>query len=148
MHTGGRLDDKELIAAAVDGDSRAFGVLVERYQALAFRAAFLVTRDAGDAEDACQEGFVKAHRSLARFRRSDPFRPWLLKIVTNQAKNRLRSAGRRRGLALRAGAVDNQSGPAPDEQVIAGEDRRALLAASRNSRKRIARLSPTVSSST
>lgn len=102
---------------------------MKRYQDVAFRAAFLITRDAGDAEEACQEGFVKAHRSLTRFRADEPFRPWLLKIVTNQAKNRRRSAGRRQGLAMRAGAVGQQPEPGPDDYVIADEDRRVLLEA-------------------
>ena len=100
---------------------------MKRYQGVAFRAAFLITREAGDAEEACQEGFVKAHRSLTRFRADEPFRPWLLKIVTNQAKNRRRSAGRRQGLAMRAGAVGQQ--PEPDDYLIADEDRRELLKA-------------------
>ena len=102
---------------------------MKRYQEVAFRAAFLITRDAGDAEEACQEGFVKAHRSLRRFHTERPFRPWLLKIVTNQAKNRRRSAGRRAGLAVRAAASGYQPEPGPDEHVIADDERRTLLAA-------------------
>lgn len=102
---------------------------MKQYQEVAFRAAFLITRDAGDAEEACQEGFVKAHRSLKRFQTERPFRPWLLKIVTNQAKNRRRSAGRRTGLIVRAAASGHQPEPGPDERVIADDDRRALLAA-------------------
>lgn len=100
-----------------------------RYQEVAFRAAFLITRDAGDAEEACQEAFVKAHRSLKRFRTERPFRPWLLKIVTNQAKNHRRSAGRRAGLVVRAVASGHPPEPGPDERVIADDDRQTLLAA-------------------
>ena len=104
-------------------------MLVHRYQELAFRAAFLITRDAGDAEEACQEGFVKAHRALDRFREDEPFRPWLLKIVTNQARNRRRSAGRRHALAIKAGGMERQGEPSLDDHVIAAEDRVALLSA-------------------
>ena len=75
------------------------------YQALAFRTAYLLTGSAADAEDAAQVGFVKAWTALPRFRSGAPFKPWLLRIVANEAHNRRRSAGRAAGLALRASAA-------------------------------------------
>ena len=72
------------------------------HQDIAFRAAYLVTGSAAEAEDAAQDGFVKAWQALPRFRRGAPFRPWLLAIVTNEARNRRRRAGRQAALALRA----------------------------------------------
>ena len=47
---------------------------------------------------------MKAYRALGRFRDGAPFRPWLLRIVANEARNRRRSAGRRAGLTLRVAA--------------------------------------------
>lgn len=105
------LEDDELVAQAKRGDTRAFGTLVEEHQTIAFRTAYLLTGSAADAEDAVQEAFVKAHASLSRFRVGAPFRPWLLTIVANEARNRRRSAGRRDRLALRA-AEDPLSGDA------------------------------------
>ena len=68
---------------------------------MAFRTAYLVTGSAADADDAAQEAFVKAWRSLGRFRPGAPLKPWLLQIVVNESRNRRRSAGRRAGLELR-----------------------------------------------
>jgi RNA polymerase sigma factor (sigma-70 family) len=87
---------------AIEGDRDAYAELVRQHQDIAFRTAFLVTGSAAEAEDAAQEGFVKAWRSLDRFRRGAPFRPWLLAIVVNEARNRRRHAGRQVALALRA----------------------------------------------
>ena len=72
------------------------------HQTIAFRTAWVITRSEADAEEAAQDGFLKAHRALGRFREGEPFRPWLLAIVANEARNRRRAAGRRAGLALRA----------------------------------------------
>lgn len=90
---------------------------------MAFRAAYLLTRNAPEAEDACQDAFIKAHRALGHFRPGAPFRPWLLRIVTNEAKNRLRSASRRERLELQAMA------PATEDIAISHEMGRRLLAA-------------------
>jgi RNA polymerase sigma-70 factor (ECF subfamily) len=87
-----------LIGSAKEGDASAFEELVLRYQEGAFRAAFLVLRDAGEAEDAAQEGLMKAYRALGRFRAGSAFRPWLLKIVINQALTMAKT--RRRRLAV------------------------------------------------
>ena len=125
------LADNELIARAQRGDTRAYGALVEEHQTIAFRTAYLLTGSAADAEDAVQEAFVKAYRALGRFRQGAPFRPWLLSIVANEARNRRRSAGRRERLALRA-AEDPLSGgavPSPEAALLDAEQREELLAA-------------------
>lgn len=100
------LDADDLVEQARAGDVAAYEQLVERFQQLAFRAAYLVTRDAGEAEDAAQEAFVKAFRALDRFRPGSPFRPWLLQIVTNEARNRRKAAARRERLALQVSPAD------------------------------------------
>jgi RNA polymerase sigma factor (sigma-70 family) len=129
----GRPPDPEplLVARARDGDADAFADLVRAHQQLAFRTAWLIAGSAAEAEDAAQEGFVKAWRALPRFREGAPFRPWLLAIVANEARNRRRSAGRREGLALRAAAVAATAAgpPSPEGAALAGEDRERLVAA-------------------
>lgn len=100
------------------------------YQAVAFRLAFTITGDAAEAEDAAQEAFVKVYRTLDRFRSGSPFRPWLLTVVANEARNRRRAAGRRMGLALRAAEGGAQvAPPSPETTVVAGERRAELLSA-------------------
>jgi RNA polymerase sigma factor (sigma-70 family) len=125
------LDEPELVERARRGDLRAWESIVRIHQGIAFRTAYLVTGSAADAEEAAQDGFVKAYRALGRFRRGAPLRPWLLRIVANEARNRRRSAGRRERLALRA-AVEDRPGdavPSPEAALLAGEQREQLLAA-------------------
>src|SRR3989344_3110889 len=93
--------DQELVEQAKRGDVEAYGEIVTRYQALAQRTAYVITRDADAAEDAAQEAFVKAYRALDRFRSGAPLRPWLLRIVANEALNRAQ-AHARRALLVRA----------------------------------------------
>lgn len=122
--------DDELVARARAGDDDAYALLVARHRDVAFRTAWLITGTAADAEDTAQEAFIKAHRALARFRPGEPFRPWLLQIVANDARNRRRSAGRREQLAVRA-AADRPAGdaaPSPEAAILAAERRDALLA--------------------
>ena len=98
------------------------------HQGVAFRVALVAAGDRGDAEEAVQDGFVKAFRALGRFRREAPFRPWLLRIVANEAHNRRRSAGRRAGLALRLAAADSgDAAPSPESAAVAHDRRQALL---------------------
>lgn len=124
------LDEVRSIARSADGDPGAFGVLVERYQEVAFRAAYLIVRDAGAAEDVAQEAFIRAYRQLRTFRQGEPFRPWLLRIVTNLALNEVRARGRRAGLLSRAASLaGRETAPAPDAEVAAGDDASTLLRA-------------------
>jgi RNA polymerase sigma-70 factor (ECF subfamily) len=125
------LAEDDLVAQAKLGDTRAYGALIQEHQTIAFRTAYLITASAADAEDAVQEAAVKAYRALGRFRAGNPFRPWFLAIVANEARNRRRSAGRRERLALRA-AEDPLSGgavPSPEAAILEAEQRAELLAA-------------------
>ena len=101
------------------------------HQEIAFRTAYIVVGDAGEAEDATQEAFVKAFGALGRFRDGAPFRPWLLRIVANTARNRRRSAGRRVGLQLRAQEAipTDASAPSAEHAALTAERRANLLAA-------------------
>ena len=121
--------EEMLVERACRGDPAAFEELVLAYQSLAFRTAFVIAGDATDAEEAAQDGFVKAHRALRRFRRGQPFRPWLLAIVANEARNRRRSRGRRAALALRAAAEPGGAGNDPEEAALAAERRERILTA-------------------
>jgi RNA polymerase sigma factor (sigma-70 family) len=153
----GRSDPVEdaLVELARHGDRGAFGDLVTRHQAAAFRVAYVLTGSAADAEDAAQDGFVKAYLALERFRPGSPFRPWLLAIVGNEARNRVRARSRRDGLAERAIAAVPGSGarstadpgprqPAvaisPELEALSGETRaevRAALATLREDERRV-----------
>ncbi|MBI4670438.1 MAG: sigma-70 family RNA polymerase sigma factor [Chloroflexi bacterium] len=87
--------EQEWIRNAQRGDVAAYEALVRAYETLAFRAAYLLTRDAQEAAGAAQDAFVRAYRALHTFRLGEPFRPWLMRIVTNQALNRIQAAQRR-----------------------------------------------------
>ena len=123
-------DEQDLVARAQRGDSGAFEEIVNSYQQIAFRTAYVITGSAADAEDAAQEGFVKAFRAIGRFRAGAQLRPWLLRIVANEARNRLRSAGRRQRLELRLseGFRPGDAAPSPEAAAVAADERRRLLA--------------------
>ncbi|HVV58806.1 MAG TPA: sigma-70 family RNA polymerase sigma factor [Gaiellaceae bacterium] len=124
-------DERELVLRAQRGDARAFEELVRAHWEVAFRVAVLTTRDAAEAEDAAQEAVVKAWRALRRFDADRPLRPWLLRIVANEARNRRRAVGRRTRLAsLAQGATPSgDAAPSPESTVVARDEHRRLLAA-------------------
>lgn len=126
---GRPLDERELIASAQNGDTRAFEQLVRNHQGIALRVAYLVIRNPAEAEDVTQDAFIKAYRSLNRFRSGAPFRPWLLRIVRNEALNRVRSARRRDRLAVQAATdpVSGDAAPSPETLVLTEEEHRRLL---------------------
>ena len=108
-------------------------MLVRAHQDVAFRTAWLVAGSAAEAEDAAQEAFVKAWKALPRFRRGAPFRPWLLSIVANEARNRRRSAGRRAAIEDRAELPLAE--PGPEASALAGDDRARVVGALRSLRE-------------
>lgn len=128
---GPLLEETALVEQVRGGDAGAYEQLVRRYQEIALRTAFVITGSSADAEDAAQEAFVKAYYALPRFRPTAPFRPWLLRIVANEARNRRKAAGRREHLVLRltAGHDAARGTISPEEAALTGERRDTLLRA-------------------
>ena len=123
------LEERDLVSRAKRGDHAAYTTLVEMHQTIAFRTAWLITRSAAEAEEGAQDGFVKAYRALGRFREGSPFRPWLLAIVANEARNRVTATARRERLALRAAEERRPGGavPSPEAALLDRETRAELL---------------------
>lgn len=132
MSTGERraIDEAALIVRAKNGDADAVAQLVVRYQDVAFRVACLITGDPDEAQDAAQTGFIKALRALHSFRDGAPFRPWLLRIVANEARNRVRAASRRLAAPLDERIVSLD--PSPVELVERHDANVEVLAALRS----------------
>jgi RNA polymerase sigma-70 factor (ECF subfamily) len=77
------LDDRVLVAAAVDGDRAAFDVLVRRHQRTVYGVCYRFTGNHADASDLAQDAFVRAYRGLARFKGDAAFGTWLYRIAVN-----------------------------------------------------------------
>ena len=116
-----------LVERARTGDVDAYEQLVRQHERLALRIAHVTCGSAADAEEAVQDAFVKAYRALPRFRVGAAFRPWVLAIVTNEARNLRRARGRRERLVLRVTDQDPRRGasgdaaPSPEAAVIDDE---------------------------
>jgi RNA polymerase sigma factor (sigma-70 family) len=126
------LEDANLIERARRGDVRAYEELVRKYQEVAFRSAYIITKDPAEAEEATQEAFVKAYYALHRFRGDASFRSWLLRIVVNESHNRIRAAKRRTNLRDRTAweqEVDGRLEKSPERELLTAERRLILLQA-------------------
>jgi RNA polymerase sigma factor (sigma-70 family) len=129
---GGRpLEESELVERAKRGDVEAYEELVRTHQQMALRTAYVVSGGAADAQDAVQEAFVKAYYALGRFREGHVFRPWLLRIVANEAINRRRAARRQVNLTLRAaeGRPAGDAVPSPEAVALAQEQQSEVVRA-------------------
>ena len=125
-------DESLAVERARGGDHGAYGELVTRYQALAGRTAYVITGSAADADDVVQEAFVKAYYALGRFRAGAPFRPWLLRIVANEARNRRVATGRRPttvGLDAVGDRASGETALLPEDAALAADLRRGLVEA-------------------
>ena len=87
--------DRQLVERAQQGDKKAFGLLVEKYQRKLARLLSRFIRDPAEVEDVTQEAFIKAYRALPAFRGDSAFYTWLYRIGINTAKNYLMAMGRR-----------------------------------------------------
>ena len=128
--TEGRpLEESKLVELAQNGDVEAFEELVRMHQHLALRTALVITGDSAGGQDAVQEAFIKAYHALGRFRPGASFRPWLLRIVANEAINRRRAARRTSNLVLRVAESRPPDGaaPSPEAAALAHELRQEVL---------------------
>lgn len=106
--------DAELVKRVQNGDSKAFDILVIKYQQ---RVINLITRfvsDYSECQDIAQEAFIKAYKGLKNFRGDSAFYTWLYRIAANSAKNYLASKGRK---------VPAQGVDAQDAEFYDGESR-------------------------
>ncbi len=90
-----RTEDGYIIQKCLDGDSAAFGLLVEKYKKGIYALAFSKIGSFHDAQDITQEVFISAYQNLRTLRRWDSFMGWLYRITTNQCKMLIRARSRR-----------------------------------------------------
>ena len=83
-------DDLELVAKSQAGDATAFNELVTRYRSRAFAMIYNMVRNEQDAWDLAQDGFLKAWKSIGRFRGQSSFYTWLYRILMNVSIDWLR----------------------------------------------------------
>ncbi|HEX9943955.1 MAG TPA: sigma-70 family RNA polymerase sigma factor [Thermoanaerobaculia bacterium] len=126
-------DDAILVERAQAGDTEAFRVLVERYSAKLFRLAYRIVGDEPSAEDAVQETFLRAYRSLARFDARSQFGTWLHRIAVNTAVEILRKHQRQRSRQewneVEAATPLPSQDPGPDRRALSQEVERAVRGA-------------------
>lgn len=125
------LTERELCERLGGGDSLAARVVVRRHNQRLYRAAWSVLRNRAEAEEAVQEGYLKAFAAIGRFEGGSSLATWLTRIVVNEAISRVRAARRRErafqanGLAIlqayRDRAVEASSLGAPEESVMRKE---------------------------
>ncbi len=82
--------EAELVARAADGDGVAFETIMRRHNQLLFRTARSILKSDTEAEDAVQEAYLRAWRALKSFRSDAKLSTWLVRIVANEAFDRLR----------------------------------------------------------
>ena len=92
-HLGG-LSDSEVVQASLDGDTRAFGEIVSRYDQRLLNFVYRTIGDRERGQDLVQETFVRVYRHLQRFDQTKKFSTWIYTIASNLAKNELRNRSR------------------------------------------------------
>jgi len=127
--------EDEWIARAAAGDGAAFERLMRGHNRLLYRTARAILKDDAEAEDAVQEGYLRAWRALGSFRAESRFSTWLVRIVANEALGRLRRTSApvialEAAMAARDPETQAALADAPDrgpEQRLARAQVRALL---------------------
>jgi len=90
-----RMADRYLINKCLNGDSTAFGLLVDKYKESIYALAYFKLRNFHDAEDVTQETFIKAYQNLRTLRQWDDFHAWIYAIASNLCKDWIRASSRR-----------------------------------------------------
>lgn len=124
--------DEELLAQVLDGDTDAFRELVVRHQPLIYTLCLKMLGDREEAQDAAQEAFLQAYRSLPDYQGEARFRSWLYKIAANKCIDIRRKKARRAAIApmtpLQEDLPTRSDDPTPEERLLASERIRELQA--------------------
>jgi RNA polymerase sigma-70 factor (ECF subfamily) len=125
--------DEKLVLSAQEGDTQAFGKLVEKYQAAIHGLAFQFVQNVEDAYDLAQDAFIKAYINLYQLREPAKFLSWLRQIAANECKMFLRKREEAASLDemadIQGVILMCRSIPMPDENVVNGEFRQMFLSA-------------------
>lgn len=116
--------DKELVDLCLQGNNKAFDVLVDRYQMPMYRVALSIVKNPEEAKDVTQNGFIKSWEKLRSFNPDHKFYSWLYRIITNEALNRVRG---RDNLESISSQRSNEG--TPFQQMIKKEENRQLYQA-------------------
>ncbi len=87
-------DDGYYIGEVLNGNTSAFAILVDRHKDMAYNLSYKIVHNSEDAEEITQDAFVKAYRSLARFKGDARFSTWLYRIVYNSSISHIRKKQR------------------------------------------------------
>jgi RNA polymerase sigma-70 factor, ECF subfamily len=131
IHRRDRLEDQQAIRRLKQGDIDGLEHLVQQYQTRALHIAYLITQDAGMAEDVVQTAFVRVYEKIAQFDAARPFGPWFYRVVSNDAIKAAQGQGR-------ASSLDSElpaDAAMPDELLEQAQTRDQL-------RELLAQLSP------
>ncbi len=115
-------EDAALLAACRKGQMDAFGILVQRYQDRVFNAILRMCGNRDDAEELCQEAFVKALENLSRFREDSRFYTWLFRIAANLTISRRRRGGRVKFHSLDGPVGRDDQSPRPRDMLPDGRE--------------------------
>jgi len=130
------LSDAELSRRISEGDRHALEHMMRQHNRTLFRTARAILHDDAEAEDAVQDAYLQAYRSIGAFRGEAKLSTWLIRIVANQALARRRKAARRAAIVpIRGGGAEEHEleaeaatrGPdGPESQTQRSELRRLL----------------------
>jgi len=128
---GGSLDttDEALAGRVAKGDAQAFEALMRRHNRAMFRTARAILHDDAEAEDALQEAYLQAYRTIGGFRGDAKFSTWLARVVANEALARLRKQVRRAAIVPLQGGVEiDQVNPTMENSMDQGPESAARRA--------------------
>lgn len=109
--------ESELIARSLDGDTDAYGELVDRYKQAVYYHCFAIVRDEDTAEDIAQETFIRAYYSLRQYDNQYKLSTWLFKISTNSCLNYIKK--HRRQVPASDGLIESIAAPQPSPHTKA-----------------------------
>ncbi len=130
--------DDQLVQAALDGDKRAFPILVERYWRMVFSLAYRSCRNVTDSEDVAQEAFLAAMSSLPKLKDHSKFSSWLYGLTLNTTRSFLRRKARMPSMP--EPLYEESSDDPSSLQQLATDERKDALAIAVNSLKPIYRI--------
>jgi RNA polymerase sigma-70 factor (ECF subfamily) len=108
------MDEKEAIAASKNGDVNSFNWLVATYERQVYNLALSMLGNSHDAEDATQDAFLSAYRSIRRFK-GGSFKPWICRIAANSCIDKMRYRKRHPASSIDDNPIDPPSHVAEEQ---------------------------------